>query len=45
MREAIAHMKQLLDLGCAWVQAVRDTVIAFEVDQYELQKEFQLVYP
>jgi len=37
MNEAVAHMQQLMDLGCDYVQAVRDTVHAFAVDQYELQ--------
>ena len=45
MSEAIAHMKQLRDLGCGWVQAVTDTAHAFAVDQFELQREYQLVYP
>lgn len=38
MSEAVAHMQQLLDLGCGYVQAVRDTVAAFEVDQFALQR-------
>lgn len=45
MNEAIAHMKQLRDLGCDWVQAVKDTCYAFNVNQFALQREYQLVYP
>jgi hypothetical protein len=40
MNEAVAHMKQLLLLGAGYVQAVKDTVQAFEVDQFELQAAY-----
>lgn len=45
MPEAIAYMKQLMDLGCGWSAAVQDTVVAFEVDQYSLQAAYQEIYP
>lgn len=31
--EAVAHMKQLIDLGCSYETAVYDTQAAFELDQ------------
>ena len=40
MKEAVAHMKQLMLLGAGYVQAVIDTVQAFDVDQFELQKAY-----
>ena len=40
MKEAVAHMKSLMALGCDYVQAVKDTVVAFEVDQFDLQRAF-----
>lgn len=40
MKEAVAHFAQLLALGCDYVQAVKDTVYAFEVDQFVLQAEY-----
>lgn len=40
MQEALAHMQQLLDLGCDYVQAVKDTVLAFNVDQFALQHAY-----
>jgi hypothetical protein len=40
MNEALAHFKQLLALGCDYVQAVTDTVVAFEVCQFELQAAY-----
>ena len=40
MREAVAHFKQLLDLGCDYVQAVKDTVVAFECNQFALQEAY-----
>lgn len=40
MKEALAHFKQLLALGCDYIQAVIDTVQAFEVDQFELQAAY-----
>ena len=40
MSEAVAHMKQLMHLGSGYVQAVIDTVIAFDVDQFELQSAY-----
>jgi hypothetical protein len=33
-------MKQLMLLGCDYVQAVIDTVIAYDVDQFELQAAY-----
>jgi hypothetical protein len=43
MREAVAHMKQLLALGADYVTAVKDTVVAFEVDQFDLQAAFHTI--
>ena len=40
MKEAVAHMKQLMLLGAGYVQAVIDTVNAYDVDQFELQAEY-----
>ena len=31
--EAAAHMKQLMDLGCDYDEAVSNTQVAFELDQ------------
>ena len=31
--EAAAHMKQLIDLGCDYEEAVANTQVAFELDQ------------
>jgi len=45
MREAIAHMKQLLAQGADYVTAVKDTVTAFEVDQFVLQEAFHTQNP
>ena len=44
MQEAVAHMKQLIDLGCDYVQAVKDTVHAIEVDQFQLQQAWHTAY-
>jgi hypothetical protein len=38
MQAAIAHMQQLLALGADYVTAVKDTVVAYEIDQFELQE-------
>ena len=43
MSQAVAHMVQLLQLGCDYVQAVKDTVVAYEVDQFALQAEYHRV--
>ena len=40
MNEALAHFKQLLALSCDYVQAVKDTVVAFDVCQFELQAAY-----
>lgn len=40
MQEAVAHMKQLMLLGAGYVQAVIDTVKAYNVDQFELQEAY-----
>jgi len=40
MNQAVAHMKQLMLLGCDYVQAVIDTVQAYGVDQFELQAAY-----
>ena len=40
MKEALAHFKQLLALGCDYTQAVKDTVLAFECNQFELQEAY-----
>jgi hypothetical protein len=45
MTEAVIHFKQLLDLGCDYIQAVKDTVAAYEVDQFELQRLYHEIYP
>lgn len=45
MNQATAHMKQLLDLSCDYVTAVKDTVIAYNVNQFELQAAFHTRYP
>jgi hypothetical protein len=42
MNQAVAHMKQLLLLGCDYVQAVKDTVVAYKVDQFELQAAYHV---
>ena len=45
MSEAVAHMRSLLALGCSWVEAVRDTAVAFDVDQFALQQQYQEIFP
>lgn len=40
MSQAVAHMSQLIQLGCDYIQAVKDTVHAYEVDQFELQAAY-----
>jgi hypothetical protein len=35
MSEAIAHYKQLRDLGCSQTQAIRDTCVAFAITEKE----------
>lgn len=42
MSQAVAHMKQLMLAGCGYVQAVKDTVVAYEVDQFELQAAYHV---
>ena len=32
MSEALAHLQQLIQQGCDYQQAVRDTCVAFELD-------------
>ena len=43
MSQAVAHMQQLLALGCDYVQAVKDTVVAYEVNQFDLQTAYHAV--
>lgn len=45
MKQAVAHMQQLIALGCEYTQAVKDTVHAFAVDQFELQALWHQTYP
>lgn len=45
MKSAVAHLKQLLDLGCVWTQAVQDTALAFACCPLALCEEYAVKYP
>jgi len=45
MKQAVAHMQQLMQLGADYVTAVKDTVHAYAVDQYALQAAWHLAHP
>jgi len=32
LSQALAHLQQLIELGCDYEQAVRDTTVAFDLD-------------
>lgn len=45
MREALAHMQQLLALGADYVTAVQDATLAFNVDQFALEEAWHIQHP
>lgn len=43
--EAVAHMQQLIELGCAYTQAMQEAAFAFACCPFALSEAYAVTFP